>query len=414
LHQIDDLVQVVNSKVNAEKDPTKAYVGLEHMQSHGSALIGWGAAKDSVSTNSVFAAGDVLFGKLRPNLRKSVLAPFDGYCSTDILVLRAREGVDPRFAARLFQSEKVNAVAEATAIGTKMPRTSWRDLRSTKVFCPLKTEQSKVADVIDVLDIAIRETEAIIEKLKQVKQGLLHDLLTRGIDENGELRPPQSEVPHLYKQSPLGWIPKSWKAVHLRDCLEHAPRNGLYKPPASIGSGALLIGQTAFTRDGSIDLSRARRANISAKELDYFGLRQNDLLVTRVFATPTGVGLPYMVPTLPEAAVYESNMMRLRASEHVVAPKLLFMWLRSQRIRGTITSVVSSSNQSSINQRTLGSIRIGLQPQREQEVTRRLIEKIELNENLSLRRHDALSKVRIGLTDDLLTGRVRVTPLLEE
>ena len=66
-------------------------------------------------------------------------------------------------------------------------------------------EQAKIAEILDTLDTAIRQTEAIIEKLKQVKQGLLHDLLTRGIDANGELRTPQSQAPHLYKDSPLGW-----------------------------------------------------------------------------------------------------------------------------------------------------------------------------------------------------------------
>ena len=69
-----------------------------------------------------------------------------------------------------------------------------------------------IAAVLDTLDTAIHETEAIIAKLKAVKQGLLHDLLTRGIDANGELRPPQAEAPHLYKESPLGWIPKEWDA----------------------------------------------------------------------------------------------------------------------------------------------------------------------------------------------------------
>ena len=70
---------------------------------------------------------------------------------------------------------------------------------------------AKIAEILDTLDTTIRQTEAIIEKLKQVKQGLLHDLLTRGIDANGELRPPQSQAPHLYKDSPLGWIPREWE-----------------------------------------------------------------------------------------------------------------------------------------------------------------------------------------------------------
>ena len=76
-------------------------------------------------------------------------------------------------------------------------------------------EQTCIATVLVTLDNAIRETRAIIAKLKAVKQGLLQDLLARGIDANGELRPPHLEAPHLYKASPLGWIPKEWAAVPL-------------------------------------------------------------------------------------------------------------------------------------------------------------------------------------------------------
>src|SRR5690606_12435160 len=66
---------------------------------------------------------------------------------------------------------------------------------------------------LDTLDTAIQETEAIVATLKADKQGLLHDLLTRGIDDNSELRPPQSQAPHLYKQSPLGWIPTEGEEI---------------------------------------------------------------------------------------------------------------------------------------------------------------------------------------------------------
>src|SRR5690606_28997388 len=80
-------------------------------------------------------------------------------------------------------------------------------------------EQRAIAQILDTLDTAIRETEALIGKLKAVKQGLLHDLLTRGIDANGELRPPQSEAPQLYKESPLGWIPRGWEVVEVGEVL---------------------------------------------------------------------------------------------------------------------------------------------------------------------------------------------------
>ena len=68
----------------------------------------------------------------------------------------------------------------------------------------------RIAEVLDTLDEAIRRTELVIAKLEQIKQGLLHDLLTRGIDDNGELRDPDRH-PEQVKDSPLGRIPRAWQ-----------------------------------------------------------------------------------------------------------------------------------------------------------------------------------------------------------
>ena len=184
---LDMLVALVTSKVSGKKDPALPYVGLEHIESGSPRLVGTADSSSSISTNTIFDAGDVLFGKLRPNLRKSVQVDFRGYCSTDLLVLRTVSGNSPAFAARLVQSDAVFRRAELTEMGTKMPRTSWSEIRSTPIRIPPLPEQRAIAAVLDAIDDSIRKTEQIIAKLQQVKQGLLHDLLTRGIDEHGEL-----------------------------------------------------------------------------------------------------------------------------------------------------------------------------------------------------------------------------------
>lgn len=79
---------------------------------------------------------------------------------------------------------------------------------------PPLPEQRQIAAILDTVDEAIRKTEQIIAKLKQVRQGLLHDLLTRGIDDNGELRDPEHHPEH-FKDSPLGRIPRDWAVVEL-------------------------------------------------------------------------------------------------------------------------------------------------------------------------------------------------------
>lgn len=186
---LNELVELSTNKVVRRKDPNLPYIGLEHIAQDSPVILGTDMSDTSISTNSIFQSGDILFGKLRPNLRKSLQVKFNGYCSTDILVFRARAGVLPEFAARVFQREDVFEEAIRTAEGTKMPRTSWDKLKNFRVFVPFQIkEQRTIVEILDSLDEMIAHTESLIQKLKQIKAGLLHDLLTRGLDENGELR----------------------------------------------------------------------------------------------------------------------------------------------------------------------------------------------------------------------------------
>ena len=61
------------------------------------------------------------------------------------------------------------------------------------------------------MDDLIERTEALIAKYRAIKQGLMHDLLTRGVDASGRLRPPREEAPGLYRESAVGWVPREWE-----------------------------------------------------------------------------------------------------------------------------------------------------------------------------------------------------------
>ncbi|MCG5517486.1 MULTISPECIES: restriction endonuclease subunit S, partial [unclassified Ectothiorhodospira] len=88
-------------------------------------------------------------------------------------------------------------------------------LKKLSVFTPPLPEQRLLARILDTLATQIQKTEALIAKLEKVKEGLIHDLLTRGIDENGQLRPSPEQAPELYKDSPLGLIPSGWDLLTL-------------------------------------------------------------------------------------------------------------------------------------------------------------------------------------------------------
>ena len=104
---LSGLVDPVREAVILRKDNSLPYVGLEHLESYCSRIGKKGLSGDSISMNIAFKSGDILFGKLRPNLHKSVIADFPGYCSTEFIVLRSKAVICPSYAGWVMRSEQV-------------------------------------------------------------------------------------------------------------------------------------------------------------------------------------------------------------------------------------------------------------------------------------------------------------------
>lgn len=104
-----------------------------------------------------------------------------------------------------------------TAATTVKHLSSYDIINAKEKFPPLP-QQRKIAEILSTCDAVIEKTEAAIAKYQAIKQGMMHDLFTRGIDVNtGKLRPSYDEAPHLYKESELGWIPKEWEVKKLEE-----------------------------------------------------------------------------------------------------------------------------------------------------------------------------------------------------
>lgn len=135
---------------------------------------------------------------------------------------RTGNGVDPRYMLYLFNSQSVRKAIDDSIKGTTGLRNiSLGDVAACTFSCPDLSEQLKIAKILATLDNLIEKTEALVAKYQAVKQGVMHDLFTRGVDEHGHLRPSQVEAPHLYTASPLGPIPKAWDLVQAKSlCAE--------------------------------------------------------------------------------------------------------------------------------------------------------------------------------------------------
>lgn len=159
------------------------------------------------STN-VIQQGQLLL-VTRTGVGKLALAPCDIAISQDITGLYVdEEQVDPAFLYHRMRQgvEDLKKLNQGTSINGIIRS----DLVAYSVELPSLPHQRHIAEILLTIDETIEQTETLIAKMQLVKAGLMHDLFTRGVTTDGHLRPIREQAPDLYKESPLGWIPKEW------------------------------------------------------------------------------------------------------------------------------------------------------------------------------------------------------------
>jgi len=135
--RLGDVAENIRRAANAEDlEPETHYIGLEHMPRASIALTEWGNASELASNKFVFKEGEFLFGKLRPYFHKVGIAPIDGVCSTDILVVAPKSQEWYGFVLGHISSVELINYTDAASTGTKMPRTNWSDIAKYEVAIP--------------------------------------------------------------------------------------------------------------------------------------------------------------------------------------------------------------------------------------------------------------------------------------
>lgn len=164
-------------------DPKRAKINLpcielEHIEQRKGIINGYGSSAKQLSTKNRFSKGDILFGKLRPYLRKFWFAKFDGVCSSEIWVLKGiNEIAANEYIFFLIQQHHFIQISNVTS-GSKMPRADWSLLSKYPFLLPPLPEQRKIAEILSAWDKAIAHTQKLIESLKLRKKGLMQQLLT--------------------------------------------------------------------------------------------------------------------------------------------------------------------------------------------------------------------------------------------
>jgi type I restriction enzyme S subunit len=358
----------------------------------------------------------VLFAKITPCMEngKGVhavgLTNGIGFGSTEFHVLRAKGPTSARYLFHWLQAKHTRSQAAAFLDGSAgQQRVQPEFFRHFRVHRLSADEQARVADILDTVDDAITKTEAMLAKFRRLRVGMVHDLLTCGVDESGQLRDPIAH-PELFRESPVGRIPRKWKESSLGAVLQGIDAGqspDCPDSPAPPGEwGVMKV--SALSRDGFRPYENkwvidARWQNPAYQVAD------GDLLISRS-NTYELVGLVCLVESPPPRLMLSDKTLRLRLAPDRALSPFFCALLQTQAIRQQIqvNATGTSSSMKNISQEVIRRLRLAYPDVDEQRRILAALRPVNREVDRLQLELQKLSALKSGLATDLLTGRVPV------
>jgi len=358
-----------------------------------------------INSNAKYVHSGTTLMSFKLTLGRVGIAGIDLYTNEAIAAFVPKsENVNSRWLYHVLPRVVISTTAEQAIKGQTLNK---KKLNRLRVHIPSSLEQRRIAEILDTIDEAIQKTEALISKLKAMKQGLLHDLLTRGFDKNGKLRDPKAH-PEQFKDSPLGRIPREWEVITIGKIAIHVgsgltPRGGseVYKT-----SGVIFIRSQNVTFDG---LKLADIAFIDSKTHEQ--MQRSEVFANDVLLNITGASIGRCCP-LPE------GLGPTNVNQHVCAIRLpsprredafyLSSVLSSHIGQHQIDVLNAGGNREGLNYQQLRSFVIPWPEKDERTKAANIIAAHDARIRTEEQYCDKLKLQKKGLMHDLLTGKVRV------
>lgn len=393
--RLADLCDLVAEQVDPRGRPDDVYVGLEHVASGRFLRAGQGKAADVRSAKSAFQPGDVLYGKLRPYLDKAVLAEDAGICTTELLVLRAKEGVAPRFLVGVVHFPEFVEYAVSGITGAHHPRTSWAHIREFRLPASVRDEQEKIAELLWLVHGTITACEASIEAGRALKRAAMRKLFTGGL--RGEAR----------KKTEIGPMPQSWI---MRPIGEYAQQMqyGLSIRGASQGRYPIL--RMNCQQDGKVLLRDLQYVDIDDKTINAYRVRPNDILFNRTNSFEL-VGRTAIVE-FDMDIVFASYLVRISVHGGQLNAHFLNHFLNWETAQHELKKLASRGvGQANISAGKLKGFSVPIPKINEQREIVAILEAIDRKIGLHRRKRAVLDDLFKTLLHKLMTGAIRVADL---
>jgi len=354
--------------------------------------------KDAKSNKHVFAKGMVLYSKLRTYLNKVLVAPEDGFCTTEIIPVQYWGGIIPEFARFFLMSPYMLDYAASLGYGIKMPRIGTDDARNVLFPLPPLAEQHRIVAKVDELLPLVDRYAALEDKrlkleadlpgalrksiLQQAIEGKLTDrdpkdepaseLLKRIADEKaklvkeGKLKKEKPLPPIADEEKPFD-LPEGWEWCRWGN-IAHSIQYG-YNAPAK-ETGRIRMVRISDVQDGRVIWGKVPFCDITEESIQDYLLKPRDILFARTGGT---VGKSYLVNEVPYESIYAGYLIRTRYGIEL-EPRYLKYFMESDLYWAQLRSGTTATAQPNCNGQTLSRMMLPLPPLAEQ---KRIVAKVE-------------------------------------
>ena len=350
---------------------------------------------------TVFSPGTVVFPKvgaaIATNKKRALTIPTIIDNNMVGVTVSDEERCDARFLHNWFELTDLSQLANVSAV----PSITGSRLKGVLVSLPPLAEQQAIAAVLDSIDKAIEQTEAVVASAERLRDALLHELLTRSV--------PGWHTE--WKDAPgIGTIPACWDVVRLEHVAEVNPRRPTLKVPDEVLVTFLPMAAIA---DEFLGILRRDQRPYCEVSTGYTYFEEEDILFSKItpclqngkHALATGLRGGFGFGTTEFHVV--------RAGESVIAQYLFHVMTQAHLIEQCRKSFTGTAGQQRVQPETLRSLRFTVPPIAEQRTIAAMLDRVKNAIDGLYDERDGLQSLKASMSDALLTARLRVKPMLK-
>lgn len=416
LKRFQRCVYVAEGQVDPEdaRYSEMSLIAPNHIESGTGRLFDLETASDQGAESGKYLckAGDVVYSKIRPALRKVCIAPVDCLCSADMYPLRTHSGLSNLYLFWLMLSEQFSAVAVLESQRVAMPKINRDSLKSVVFAVPPPEEQVTIVAFLEQatseIDKLAEQQSRLIELVKEKRQAVISHAVTKGLNLRAPMKPSRIEW--------LGEVPEHWAVIALKRLANVNTGVAKGKDNGSRKTITVPYLRVANVQDGFLDLENVATIEIPADELDRYALRSGDVLMNE--------GGDF--DKLGRGCVWDGQIEPCITQNHVFAVRprqVSSAWLNAITSSDFaqfyfMTRSKQSTNLASISSTNLMELPVVLPPATEQKgILNFIVEQTSRFDALmteTQRAIDLLQERRTALISAAVTGQIDVRQLVEK